>query len=332
MQLASTRPGSVQTKLDPAGGIAAAPGLADKNDGSRALTAGRTGLSAPGRFQQWGKLSQAQSGVARLQAAEQSLNQAWQQLRALAQRLQASGMNAEQQQQWGEQLSRLSEQLQQQGRLDARLQPKALEGNAARHRFQLDKVDLLSVKGSRERITLLLAGQQQAMGITIHPGQRPADTLAQLNRHLKPVGITAAAAQGKVQLEASDRAEAILRQPILMQGEGVRVPAGEPVLIKPTPEPDALAPLLQAARKGELASEREHLQRVMSRIHDYSARLQEQRRFILQQMADEWPAVPAPASKAPLERSASPFEQLVSALVAQANVTRHNAVALLRKE
>lgn len=332
MQLASTRPGAVQTKLDPAGGIAAAPGLAEKADGSKTLIASGAGLSAPGRFQQWGKLSQAQSGVARLQAAEQSLSQAWQQLRSLAQRMQASGMSAGQQHKWADQLNRLSEQLQQKGRLDARLQPKALEGNAARHRFQLDKVDLLSVKGSRERITLLLVGQQQAMGITIVPGQRPADTLAQLNRHLKPLGISAEAEQGKVQLVATDRAEAILRQPILMQGEGIRVPAGEAVLIKATPEPDALAPLLQAARKGELASEREHLQRVLTRIQDYTVRLQEQRRFILQQMADEWPAVSGPASKAPLDNSGSPFEQLVSALVAQANVARHNAVALLRKE
>ncbi|MDP5292380.1 hypothetical protein Q9290_08780 [Oceanimonas sp. CHS3-5] len=332
MQLASTRPGAVQTSLDPAGGIAAAPGLADKADSSKALSGSPAGLSAPGRYQQWGKLSQAQSSVARLQAAEQSLSQAWQQLRTLAQRMQASTMSADQQQQWGEQLSRLSDQLQQQGRLDARLQPKALEGNAARHRFQLDKVDLLGVKGTRERITLLLAGQQQAMGITIRPGQRPADTLGQLNRHLKPLGIAASAEQGRVQLVATDRAEAILRQPILMQGEGVRVPAGEPVLIKPTPESDALLPLQQAARKGELASEREHLQRVLNHIQDYTARLQEQRRFILQQMSAEWPAVPTPTGEAPLGNRGSPFEKLVSALVAQANVARHNAVALLRKE
>lgn len=332
MQLASTRPGAVQTSLDPAGGIAAAPVLTGQADGKPPLAASAGGLSAPGRFQQWGKLSQAQSSVARLQAAELSLSQAYQQLRTLAQRLQASAISGEQQQKWGEQLTRLSEQLQQQGRLDARLQPKALEGNAARHRFQLDKVDLLGVKGSRERITLLLAGQQQAMGITIRPGQRPADTLGQLNRHLKPLGIAAEAEQGKVQLVANDRAEAILRQPILMQGEGIRVPAGEPVLIKPSPEPDALAPLQQAARKGELASEREHLQRVLSRIQDYSTRLQEQRRFILQQMSAEWPAVPLPSGEAPLGNRGSPFEKLVSALVAQANVARHNAVALLRKE
>ncbi|WP_237332906.1 hypothetical protein [Zobellella iuensis] len=291
-------------------------------------------LSAPGRFQQWGRLGQAQNRVAQLQAAEQSLSQVYLQLRTLAQRMHASAMSPEQQGRWGEQLARLSEQLQREGQLDARLQPRALEGDAARHRYLLDKVDLLGPRPVRERVSLLLAGQQQAMGITIAPGQRPADTLAQLNRHLAPLGIGAESEQGRVQLVAKGQADAVLRQPILMQGEGVRVPAGEPVLIKASPEPDALAPLAEAARKGELLSEREHLNRVMARIQDYAQRLQAQRQLILQQMADDWPApaIEQRGDTAPLAGPASRFEQLVAALLAQANVSRHNAVALLRKE
>lgn len=330
MQVTSPRLSPLKSNLEPAAGIA---GAVAESSAPPLIAKTRLSQSAPGRYQQWGRLSQAQNQIAQLQAAEQSLTQAYQQLRPLAQRLQASAMAPEQQSRWSEQLARLSGHLQQQGRLDARLQPVALDGDAARYRYQLDKVDLLSPRPVRERVTLLLAGQQQAMGISIAPGQRPVVTLTQLNRHLAPLGITAEAEQGKLQLIARERGEAILRQPILMQGEGVRVPAGEPVLIKATPEPDALAPLQTAAQKGELLSEREHLKRVMVRIQDYSQRLQEQRQLILQQTAKAWPVAAAKEPGAtPLPAQASRFEQLVSALLAQANVSRHSAVALLRKE
>ena len=332
MQVISPRVGSLSTQLESAPGIigtrAAESGAVATSTASRALTTHTT----PARYQQWGRLSEAQNQIAQLQAADQALTQAYQHLRPLAQRLQASNMSTEQQLRWGEQLALLSQQVQQQGRLDSRLQPVALEGDAARHRYQLDKVDLLSPRSVRERVTLLLAGQQQAMGITIAPGQRPAVTLAQLNRHLAPIGIMAESEQGKLQLVAKERADAILRQPILMQGEGVRVPAGEPVLIKATPEPDALAPLQAAAQKGELLSEREHISRVMTRIQDYSQRLQEQRQGILQHTAQAWPAAAQEPAVTPLPARASRFEQLVSALLAQAHVSRHSAVALLRKE
>ena len=338
MQVISPRVGSLSTQLDAAPGIigTSAADLSLNLSSPTAPIKAIAGNSTPARYQQWGRLSEAQNQIAQLQAAEQALTQAYQQLRPLAQRLQASAMSTEQQQRWGEQLSLLSQHVQQQGRLDARLQPVALEGDAARHRYQLDKVDLLSPRSVRERVTLLLAGQQQAMGITIAPGQRPAVTLSQLNRHLAPLGITAESEQGKLQLVAKERADAILRQPILMQGEGVRVPAGEPVLIKAKPEPDALAPLQAAAQKGELMSEREHLNRVMNRIQDYSQRLQEQRQIILEQTAKAWPvATKETGTKepaAPLPATASKFEKLVSALLAQAHVSRNSAVALLRKE
>lgn len=332
MQVSNGRLNPVQSGVATPANIAGAP-AGGEPDTARRVRQERL-LSAPGRFQQWGRLSQAQNRVSQLQAAEQSLGQVYLQLRTLAQRMHASAMTPAQQERWGEQLGRLSAQLQQEGQLDARLQPRALEGDAARHRYLLDKVDLLGPRPVRERVSLLLAGQQQAMGITITPGQRPADTLAQLNRHLAPLGINAESEQGRLQLVAKGKADAVLRQPILMQGEGVRVPAGEPVLIKATPEPDALAPLAEAARKGELLSEREHLNRVMARIQDYAQRLQEQRQLILQQMAGQWPASAAsnPGETAPLAGPASRFEQLVAALLAQANVSRHNAVALLRKE
>lgn len=342
MQVTSPRVAPLSTQLESAPGIIGSS-AAELNLDSSLPTApikALAGNTTPARYQQWGRLSEAQNQIAQLQAAEQALTQAQQQLRPLAQRLQASAMSTEQQQRWGEQLSLLSQHVQQQGRLDARLQPVALEGDAARHRYQLDKVDLLSPRSVRERVTLLLAGQQQAMGITIAPGQRPAVTLSQLNRHLAPIGITAESEQGKLQLVAKERADAILRQPILMQGEGVRVPAGEPVLIKATPEPDALAPLQAAAQKGELMSEREHINRVMNRIEDYGQRLQAQRQAILQQTAQAWPVSGAKESSketaakepaAPLPASANKFEKLVSALLAQAHVSRHSAVALLRK-
>ena len=339
MQVTSPRVGPLSTQLDSASGIIgphSADLSTDLNAPPLAPIKALAGNSTPARYQQWGRLSEAQNQIAQLQAADQALTQAYQQLRPLAQRLQASSMSTEQQQRWGEQLTLLSQHVQQQGRLDARLQPVALAGDAARHRYQLDKVDLLSPRSVRERVTLLLAGQQQAMGITIAPGQRPAVTLSQLNRHLAPLGITAESEQGKLQLVAKERADAILRQPILMQGEGVRVPAGEPVLIKATPEPDALAPLQAAAKKGDLMSEREHITRVMNRIQDYSQRLQQQRQVILQQTAQAWPVVSKASATtepaAPLSASASKFEKLVSALVAQAHVSRQSAVALLRKE
>lgn len=336
MQVTSPRVGPLSTQLESAPGIigtSAADLTADLSTAGTSMQARTLATgSTPARYQQWGRLSEAQNQIAQLQAADQALTQAYQQLRPLAQRLQSSAMSTEQQQRWGEQLGLLSQQVQQQGRLDSRLQPVALEGDAARHRYQLDKVDLLSPRSVRERVTLLLAGQQQAMGITIAPGQRPTVTLAQLNRHLAPIGIIAESEQGKLQLVAKERADAILRQPILMQGEGVRVPAGEPVLIKATPEPDALAPLQAAAQKGELLNEREHISRVMNRIQDYSQRLQEQRQVILQQTAQAWPTAAKEPANTPLPAHASRFEQLVSALLAQANVSRHSAVALLRKE
>lgn len=339
MQVTSPRVAPLSTQLDSASGIIGPSSTdltADLTAQPLAPIKALAGNSTPARYQQWGRLSEAQNQIAQLQAADQALTQAYQQLRPLAQRLQASSMSTEQQQRWGEQLSLLSQHVQQQGRLDARLQPVALAGDAARHRYQLDKVDLLSPRSVRERVTLLLAGQQQAMGITIAPGQRPAVTLSQLNRHLAPIGITAESEQGKLQLVAKERADAILRQPILMQGEGVRVPAGEPVLIKATPEPDALAPLQTAAKKGELMSEREHLTRVMNRIEDYSQRLQQQRHAILQQTAQAWPVASKESASteptAPLTANGSKFEKLVSALLAQAHVSRNSAVALLRKE
>lgn len=333
MQINSARVSSLPETVAP--GVAVGRGETDAGN-SNPTRARTTRLPQLDRFNRWAQMAEAQQKVADAQGSEQALAIAYRQLKQLERKLAQSEQAGSQIRQ---QLARLDEEIAgDEGPLAADLTPKMLSEHGDQSRYVLDKVDLLSSRNSDEQLRLFFPASGQSSSIALPAGIGGDEVVSRLQQGLASEHIEVRRnAEGQLEFSVASEEKRKLEEPIFFSGDGVRVPAGNPVAIKLTPASSELEKLGDGLSRGETRQEQARLQKLLSNIESSMRELKKYRRQMLSQL-EKVKARTAELSEQELARLQQELQQQLgggdfstsySGLVTQANVSRQNVVALL---
>lgn len=296
------------------------------------------------RYAQWGVVAQAQSRIATFQSAEQALVQAYRQLLQVSRQLEqaASGHKVATAAQLGERLGneigRLARQLQQPpSALDSRLTPAVLQAGGARASYQLTRVDLLTPRPQAERLQLLFSGFRQGAEFELPAEATPDQVVAILGRELAPLNIGVARnSQGELTLHVPVTERSRFEAPLLVTGQGIRVPAGNPVPIQLDPEPGVLAQL-EAGLRSDPVAQRSRIRQLLASLQEHQRELQQQSAEMTARLRQLRGGMAATGDTLQLGEEVAAmlrrvgFADQVGMLLAQANLSRSTVVALMSR-
>ena len=288
------------------------------------------------RLGSWSLVGAAQQKISETQSSEQALAMAYRQLKQLERQLSQSQQVSSQLQQQIADLD--SEIANKESALSGDLTPKVLQNSPPSNAYVLDKVDLLSAKPSSEKLQLFFPSSSSAVSIDLPAGESGDQLVSRLNQGLAKEQISVSVNnEGALVFSTTAENSRKLDEPVFFSGEGIRVPAGNPVAIKLSPEKSELTKLNDGLSQGEGAQEQQRLQKLLSNIEQSMRELKQYRRQMLAQL-EKVKARTAEMSEDELNRlqqelqqqlSQGDFSQGYSALVTQANVSRQGVVALL---
>lgn len=288
------------------------------------------------RLQNWAVMGLAQQKVTEAQSSEQALLQAYRQLKQIERQL-------KQHQQVGQQVRDQLEQLDDEltgseGPLTRTLRPKVLSRHREQASYVLDKVDLLSARPTTERLQLFFPSSAETVQVTVPADSSGQQTLARLQSGLKSAGVRLSqGADGQVEFHVNPDDRRKLDEAVFFTGEGIRVPAGNPVAIKLSPVKSELAQLGEGLSRGETKQQQAKMQSLLGTIEQSMRDLQKFRRQMLIQL-DKVRARSAEISEQHLADLLQEMQQQLvqgdfgstyRGLVTQANVSRQDVVALL---
>lgn len=330
--VAPARP-SVARALTRAGDNAAATAAGTASESSRSVS------NKAQRHGQWALIAQAQTRIADLQAAEQAVVAAYRQLLQVSRQLEHQNAGP-QRDNLARQVEQLAAQLraQQPAALDKDLVPVALQKGGGNARFVLTRVDLLTPRPQSEQLQLVFSGGRQVAQLDI-PAQAGADQVVQaLRGQLSTLGIQVGLnPQRQLEFSVPAAEQGKLSAPLLVTGQGIRVPAGNPVPIQLEPSRGVLEEVAGGVRGGDLAAQRDRIRQVLSGLEYQRRQLQAHSQQIISRLsrirgdaAAAGEALQLGQQLAGTLRDAG-FAEHVGVLLAQANVSRHTAVALLAK-
>lgn len=288
------------------------------------------------RLGSWSLVGAAQQKISETQSSEQALAMAYRQLKQLERQLSQSQQVSSQLRQQIADLD--SEIANKESSLSSDLTPKVLQNSPSSNSYVLDKVDLLSAKPSSEKLQLFFPSSSSAVSIDLPAGESGDQLVNRLNQGLAKEQISVSVNnEGSVVFSTTAENSRKLDEPVFFSGEGIRVPAGNPVAIKLSPEKSELSKLNDGLSQGESDQEQQRLQKLLSNIEQSMRELKQYRRQMLAQL-EKVKSRTAEMSEDELNRlqqelqqqlSQGDFSQGYSALVTQANVSRQGVVALL---
>ncbi|MGL5949294.1 MAG: hypothetical protein ACRCYV_09765 [Aeromonas sp.] len=337
MRIPATRSGSVnetQTQTQPT--LQGRSGK-DKKAKHANQTVGAARRPDVNRLDRWSLIGGAQQKIADAQGSEKALGQVMLELRRLDQQLQRQGVN-------GEQVANRLKQLEAhvtapKGPLTAALKPRMLLApNSQRLSYGAEQLDLVSPKSSAERLVMAFPSAGSAQEINLPANGTPLEAVKSIDKSLRKEQIQARINElGKLELSVSESQRRKLDEPVLVSGQGIRVPAGNPVPVQFKQTPGQLSQLGNGISAGEIAQERQRLQKMMQEIERSIRELKAFRLESAKQLAQ----VRARTSMASSEQVGELQQRLstqlkdggfmgtLSTLAAQANVSRQGVVALL---
>lgn len=279
------------------------------------------------RHDRWALLSRAQIRLSDMQRSEREIVASYRQLLSLSRQLERTGSRSEA---LAARVSDLRRQLEQNNVLDASLR---LQESPPRTSYRLDRVDLLSRRSQSETLQIRLP-DGHSVDIRLEAGHSEEENLATLQRAFSKHRITLSRASDG-QLAVRGTAEQ-LASPWLFVGQGVRVPAGQPVPVSLSREISELEKLEQGLDSGERELEKQRLRQLLATLEHERRQLENQRQQLLQQIRQ---LRAAGVSQADPELSETirdlllegDFTLQLNTLMAQANVSRFSVVALLSR-
>ncbi|MGN5149513.1 hypothetical protein ACTG23_06235 [Aeromonas enteropelogenes] len=326
-----------------AGGIAetpAHPRLQGRTEAEQPLHSGKkSSFRAPDvtKLDRWALMSVAQQRIAHAQGGEQALNRIWGELKRVEQQLSQRSVAGSD---IASRLKQMEAQLiQPQGPLTAELKPRLLaSASESRINYSADQLDLLSPRNGSERLVFSFPQSGSAVEVQLPAGASQKEAVGRLDQALRKEHIQARLNElGKLELSIADNQRRKLDEPVLISGEGIRIPAGNPVPIQFKAAAGQLTRLGEGISQGELRQERQRLQRMLAEIEHSVRDLKQFRQKMVKQLA-QVKARTQSANPAELEQIQSllasqlregGFAGTMSGLLAQANVSRQNVVALL---
>jgi hypothetical protein len=194
---------------------------------------------------QWSLSADVSRQLAKNQQAEQQLRQLYQQLEQLKKQLNQP-QSPGQQQQLREQLLQLQSQLKHKDsavRPELQLSQQPLTSVSARLSHQ---IDLLSPRKQSEQLSFRLADGQQVQ-LSLAANQSAEQNLSQVQQAFTGAGVQVSVQAGQLQFSTKAAEAQKLTQPWQMQGEGIRVAAGNPIHVRLQPVSGPLQVLAEQA-------------------------------------------------------------------------------------
>lgn len=289
------------------------------------------------RLDRWALIGTAQQRIAHAQSGEQALSQVWGELKRLEQQL---GQNRAASGELVSRLKLLEEKLTQpKAPLTTELKPRLLaSANDSRVSYSAERLDLLSPRSSAERLIFSFPQTSSAVEVQLPAGTNEAEAASRIDRALRKEHIQARLNElGKLELSVPDQHRRKLDEPVLLSGEGIRIPAGNPVPVQFKPKAGQLTQLGEGLDKGELKQEQQRLKRLLGEIEQSVRELKQFRQKMVKQLDRvkarsqnvQQEELEQLKGKLSLQLKEGGFMGTMSGLLAQANVSRQNVVALL---
>ncbi|CAJ1887484.1 hypothetical protein FNBNMHLP_03155 [Aeromonas jandaei] len=289
------------------------------------------------RMDRWALVGAAQQRIAHAQAGEQALNHVWGELKRLERQL---GQRELATNDVANRLKMLGEKVTQPiGPLTSELKPRLIASpQEMRSRFSAEHLDLLSAKNSAERLVFSFPQSNSAVEVTLPAGAQDGEVVARLDQVLRKEHIQARLNElGKLELSVAEPHRRKLEEPVLVRGEGIRIPAGNPIPVQFKPTSGQLTRMAEGITKGEIRQEQQRLKRVLGEIEHSVRELKQFRQKMVLQLdkvkarsqslqQDELAQLQSSLSA---RLSQGGYMGTMSGLLAQANVTRQGVVALL---
>jgi len=222
--------------------------------------------------------------------------------------------------------------------LNSQLQAKALSGNSERQNYVLNSVNLLAKKPA-ETLSLVLPAAGKSVSFHLPAYAEKKEILGSINRALAIMDTTVSInEQQKLVFNPSLDNSRLFNEPVLFSGEGIRVPAGNPVPVQMQLQVGSLAGLANSI--GNIDNTKNKSQQD---VNEDIKRVQADVRHAIMQLRAAMDRVRS--DKARTETidiklveaelsdilSQGDFGSRLTSLLAQANISRNTAVSILNK-
>jgi predicted transcriptional regulator len=331
MLIQSTRQGGV-TEAGKASASSGRSSLADNLPKKSTTTEKQPDVN---RLHRWALIGRTQQRVASTQGSEQALGQVWNELKRLESLLgQQQGKAVE----LNGRLQQLENKLtSQDGPLDSSLKPRVLQQEAAPLRYVSDNLDLLTPRSESETLWFSFPVSGTTTEVTLPAGTQEGQIVQQLNQALEKEQIVVSRnSRGNMELVLPESQRRKLDEPVLVRGEGVRLPAGNPVPVRFRQNEGELGQIEQGLSKGEITSERQRIRKLLNEIEQSVRELKQYRQRVMTNLKQVESRVSTPNAgeleqlqEQLSEALHSGYAGTMSGLLAQANVSRQTVVALL---
>lgn len=286
------------------------------------------------RFARWSQIGDAQMQISLAQSSERSLTLVYRELLNVDKQL---GKRVTQPEQTANRLRQVEQHVS--GHLSPSLEPKLVSEQAKQASYVMKSVDLLAPKAA-ETVNLVLPGSGRAITLNLPERASQSEVLGVLNQGLAQEEISARVDSDKqLVLSVAPEAKRKLDEPMLVTGQGVRIPAGNPVPIKLQPMQGELSRLADAISGGDTRGLKPKVKSLLSEVKHSVVQVRKfnQQLQVQLEQAKQRTANLTPESMAGIETElnqalrSGDFGSRMTSLLAQANVSRDTTVSILRK-
>lgn len=298
----------------------------------RVPAAGRsTSISARiQRHGQWALLGQSQMLLSRMQLTEHTLTNTYRSLLNVMRQLE---LHPDRSSQLASQTRGLARQIAQGNVLAGDLSPRARTTDGT---YMLSRVNLLAQREQPETIRIRLPNNN-LMTLRLPAAAGQQELLSRISSYFVRQGIQIQVdGQGRLVLTGH---QSLFDEAWMFQGQGVRVPAGNPVPIRLDAQPQSLLALALGLEAGQIEAEKQRLRSLLKALERHRQALKSQRMDLLAKI-ERMDAAQSDMAQHTVEQLGqelslvmreSHFATQMNTLMAQANVSRQTVVALLSK-
>lgn len=333
MQIQSTRLG----KVGEAGQTPASQGVSSGKTSKSARSQSRERQPDLNRFERWVLIGTTQQRISSAQSSEQALGVAWNELKRLEPQL---GRQQSKALELNGRLQQLEEKISGDNRpLTRELQPRLLQGSAPQlAHYRLDKIDLLTPRSESERILLSFPVSGSSVEVQFPANASEEEVLRRLNTALQGEKIQVKRdGKGSLEFSLPEELRRKLDEPVLLRGEGIRMPAGNPIPVRLSQREGVLSRIEDGLARGELRQEQKRIHQLLGEIEQSVRKLKQYRQNVLSQLEKVRARTQVTTSQDVEQLQSRLSETLnsggfagaMSGLLAQANVSRQTVVALL---
>jgi len=288
-------------------------------------------------YHDWYVLGETQSHLSDAQASEFATLQIFRQLGMLTSALGQTGTER-----LASQLKQWESQLQSQATLDNQLQPGVLQKSGIQQFYTLEKVDLLVQRPKDEQVGFFFRDTRTTVSVTLPANADKAELLIRLQNALAREGIQVRLnSSGQLELGISNDDRQKLERPVLVTGEGYRIPAGNPLAIRLQPLDGLLTQLanqLLGLSASQLPVFSLEIEAIRKRLKFNINRLRQYRKQLLNELESHAFEFDEAENESDLLRTQQAIRELLQSdhyrttsnnLAAQTNLSRKNVISLL---